>query len=132
LAVDLRAIARLKPWYACICRRCWIHKSTERERKGLNTRVEKFDLEHAIRDRARLSDQLIETLFSCRADAFFVNVAAVSCAGRLPIEEHAEPHGRTSRGRSHDQVQIAGVKTVRDPATASVQQGCLGLDGPFA
>jgi hypothetical protein len=46
----------------------------EGERKNLHPRTEKLDLELAIGDGFRLSDQLIQTLFGHRASALFVNV----------------------------------------------------------
>jgi hypothetical protein len=61
--------------------------SAERERKNLHARTEKLDLELAIGDGFRLSDQLIETLFAHRAVALLVNVNAVSRARRLSIDQ---------------------------------------------
>src|SRR5207248_9205087 len=84
------------------------------ERKGLQACIEKRDLELAISNVPRLSDQLIQPLVGHRAVALVVNVTSVGIARRLSIEEHAKAHGRSSRCRSHDQMQIAGVKAVRD------------------
>jgi hypothetical protein len=54
--------------------------SAERECENLHTRTEKLDLELAIRDGFRLSDQLVQALFGRRADALFVNVSSFATA----------------------------------------------------
>src|SRR5947207_9373084 len=99
--------------------------SAEGERKRLHARIEKLDLELAIGNVPRLPDQLIQPLFSSRAVALLVNVNAVSRARRLSIDEHAESHGRSSRWRPHDQMQIAGMKAVRDASVGRVQRNDL-------
>src|SRR6266545_4716749 len=103
----------------------------EGERIGLHAPIEKLDLEQSISDGVRLSDQLIQPLFGHRAVALLVNVKSVSSAWRLSIDEHAKPHRRSSRCRSHHQMQIAGVKAVRDPPVGRVQQRGLPLYRPI-
>src|SRR5262245_1935793 len=100
-------------------------KSAERERKSLYARIEKLDLELSISDVVRLSDQLVQPLFGNRAVALVVNVNSVSSARRLSIDEHAKAHGSSWRCRSHDKMQIAGVKAVHDPPVGLVQQSGL-------
>src|SRR6516164_9703706 len=89
-------------------------RSAERERKSLNVRIEKLDLKLPIGDRFRLADQLIKALPGGAAVALLVNIASVSRARRLPIDQHAKSHGCSGNCRSHDQVQIAGMKAVGD------------------
>src|SRR5215216_424125 len=89
--------------------------SAEREDKSFHAWVEELDLELSISDGLRLSDQLIQPLFANRAVSLLVNVDSMSSARRLPIDEHAKSHGSSSRCGSHDEMQIAGVKAVRDP-----------------
>ncbi|HEX6557065.1 MAG TPA: hypothetical protein VF026_30155 [Ktedonobacteraceae bacterium] len=96
--------------------------SAEGEHKRLHACIEKLDLELAISNVPRLPDQLIQPLVGHRAVALLVNVTAVSCAWGLSIEEHAKAHGRSSRCRPHDQMQIAGVKAVRDAPVGLVQR----------
>jgi hypothetical protein len=48
--------------------------SAERQRKPLDARTEKLDLELSISERPRLSDQLIQPLFGNRAVTMPVNV----------------------------------------------------------
>ena len=52
--------------------------SAEREGERLHASIEELDLELAIDDRLRLSDQLIQPLFDDRAVAALVHVDAVS------------------------------------------------------
>src|SRR5215208_6648913 len=88
--------------------------SAERERESLHARTKKLDFELAICDRLLLPDQLVHPLFGHRAVARFIDVNAVSSARRLSIDQHAEFHGRSRRRRPHDEMKVAGVKTVRD------------------
>src|SRR6267142_2699771 len=111
--------------------------SAKRERKNLHARTEKLDLELAIGDGFRLSDQLVQTLFGHRALALFVNVNSVSRAWRLSIDQHAKSHRRSwrcraQRCRAHDEMKIAGVKTIRDAAIGLVQHRGILLHRPIA
>src|SRR5262249_29009722 len=69
--------------------------------------------------------------FTHRSIAFVIDVDAVSRTRSLPVDGHPKLHGPPLRGWSQDQVEIARVKTVGDPATAGIQHGGLRLDGPF-
>jgi hypothetical protein len=89
--------------------------STESERKSLYARIEKLDLELAISDGLRLSDQLIQPLLRNCAVTLVVYVNSVGSPRRLSIDAHTKTHGSSSRRRSHDEMKIAGVKTARDP-----------------
>ena len=95
--------------------------SAEGEHKRLHACIEKLDLELPISNVPWLPDQLIQPLVGHRAVALLVNVTAVSSARCLSIEEHAKAHGRSPRCRPHDQMQIAGVKAVRDAPVGLVQ-----------
>src|SRR5258708_30747069 len=105
--------------------------SAECERKSPHARIEKLDLELAISNGLRLSDQLIEPLLGHRAVALVVNVDSVSSARRLSIDEHAKAHGSSSRCRSHDQMKIAGVKAIHDAPVGFVQHRGLSLHRPI-
>src|SRR5437870_2641559 len=113
---------------------CAVHdsstRSAERERKSLHARIEELDLELSVSDGVRLSDQLIEPLFANRAVALVVDVDSVSSAWRLSIDEHAKSHGSSSYRRSHDEMKVAGVKTVRDPPAGLVQHDSVFLHRP--
>ena len=98
-------------------------ESSECEREGLNTRIEKLDLELAIGDRPLLPDQLIQTLLAHRALALRVDVDAVRATRRLAVDAHAEPHGRPFRHRSQNHVEIAGVEGVKEAVRAGMGIG---------
>ena len=108
------------------------HRSAEREREGLHTRIEELNLEQSIGDGLRLSDQLIKPLLGDRAVPLVVHVDAMSSAGWLSIDEHAKAHGTTWSCRSHHKMQIAGVETIRDPPAGLVQSSGPLLHGPVA
>jgi hypothetical protein len=116
--------------------RGWVNSlcdgSAERESKSLNTRIEKLDFELSISNGLRLPDQLIQPLFGNSAVALVVNVDAVSGARWFPIDEHAKAHGSSQRCRSHDEMQVTGVKPVCDPTVGLVQHGGLFADRPVA
>src|SRR5260370_9985322 len=103
----------------------------ERERKRFHARIEKLDLELAIGDGFRLSDQLIQPLFGNRAVALVVHVDAVGSARRPSVDKHAKAHERSSRRRPHHEMEIAGVKAARDAPTGLVQDSGLFLHGPI-
>src|SRR5215207_4756731 len=94
-------------------------ESAEGEAISLHPRIEKLDLKLSISDGLGLSDQLVQPLFADRAVALFVNVAPVSGARRLSIDEHAKRHRQTSLGRSHHEVHVARMEADRNPS------GCL-------
>src|SRR5215218_6010741 len=102
----------------------------EGERVSLNARVEEGDLEGTLGHQAGLADELVQAWFGDRAVALVVDVGPVGGARRLPLDAHAEPHGRPWRGRSHDQVQVPGLDAVDDLPTCLVQHRGLLLDRP--
>src|SRR2546425_7435959 len=75
---------------------------------------------------------LIEPLFGSRAVALVVDFNPVSGAWRLPIDKHAKSHGSSSYRRSHDEMKVAGMKTVRDPPAGPVQHDGVFLHRPVA
>src|SRR5262245_8400390 len=105
--------------------------SAKRECKGLYAGIEELDFELPIADGHRLADELIESLLGNCADALVVDVDPVSRTRRLPIHEHAKPHRGTWLCRSPNEMQIAGLKPVRDASTGLVQHGGLSLDRPL-
>src|SRR5579884_227163 len=127
------ALSNLYSWYhTCLSSSSLCSRgSAERERESLHACIEKLDLELAIRNMPRLADQLIEPRVGQRAVALLVNVNSMSRPRRLSIEEHAKSHGRSSRCRSHDQMEIAGVKAVRDAPVGRVQHRGPSLHRPL-
>src|SRR5437016_2947861 len=111
--------------------RAW-RASSERKDISLHARIEKLDFEHSIGNRLGLPDELVEPLFGGRAVALLVDVSSVSIPRRAPIEEHAETYRRSARWRSHDQMQIARVKTVGDAPVSLVECYSAGAHSPIA
>jgi hypothetical protein len=72
--------------------------------------AEERDLEGTVGDGAGLADELVQPLSGHRSVALVVNIGPVGRARRLPVEEHAEPHGRARYCRPHDHVEVAGVE----------------------
>src|SRR5262245_47873220 len=108
-----------------------IGRSAEREGKGFNAGIEELDLEQSLGYGLRLPDQLIQPLFGNRTLALIVDVDAVGSAWRLAINEHAKPDRAARRRRSHDEMQITGVKAVRHAAVGLVQRASLPPDRPL-
>src|SRR2546429_3094684 len=104
----------------------------ERESKSRHARIEKLDFELPIGDGLELSDQLIQPLFAGRAVALVVDVYAVSSTRGPPVDKHAKARGCSWRYRSHDEMEIAGVKAVRDPPVGLVEHRGLFPDRPVA
>jgi hypothetical protein len=110
-------------------RRC---RSAERKVKSLRARIEKLDVELSIRDRARLSDELVKPLFDNRAVARAVDIKSVSAARWLSIDPHAKSHGGSSRWRPHDKIEVACVEAERNSPSGLIQRDGLLADGPIA
>jgi hypothetical protein len=90
----------------------------EGEGIGLGAGVGEGDLEGALDDGPVLPGELVQPLFGERAGAVLVQVGSVVRAGRLPVEEDPEPGGRSRRGRSHDQIEVARSEPAGDPPAA--------------
>jgi hypothetical protein len=69
--------------------------SAERERNGFHARVEKLDLELALGDGPRLSDQLVQPPFGHRAAAPVANVDPASSSRQSSVDQHTQPPGGT-------------------------------------
>jgi hypothetical protein len=78
-----------------------------------------------------LPNQLDTGVAPDRAVTVFVYITSRACARRLSVDEHSKRYGSLPRGRSHDEVEIARMKPVRDPPAGSVQHGSLCLHRPF-
>src|SRR2546426_4014155 len=107
-----------------------VGRSAERERKSFHAGTEKLDLELPIGDGSRLSDQLIQPLFGHCAVALLVNINPVSRAWRLSIDQHTKSYGSPWSGRTHHEMQIAGMKAIRDDSIRLVQCGGLLVHRP--
>jgi hypothetical protein len=102
--------------------------SAERESVGLNARIEKFDFERAVGDRAVLPDELIQTLLVDDTLAVGVSVGAVirirrgvagCCAGTASGHAAADPATTLMKSRR----RIAFTKAGTTPNRTQLQQG---------
>ena len=66
--------------------------SAEGEHEDLHARIEKLDLELAVGDGSRLSNQLIHPGLGDGPVALLVHIDAVRGTGRLSVDEHPEAH----------------------------------------
>ena len=107
------------------------HESAEGEVISLRARIEKLDLELAIHDRVRLSNELVKPWFDYRAVALAINVGSVSVARRLSIDRYAKSHGSSSRCRPHHEIEITRVEAVRDSPGGLIQRDGLFADSQF-
>lgn len=78
-----------------------------------------------------MSDELIQALLCDAADALIVDVNAMGRAGLLSIDQHPKSRRCSRHCQSHDEVQIAGVKTVDDASIGCVQYCGLFFDSPI-
>src|SRR2546428_4188980 len=101
---------RLLLSFCCGCARTDLRQLAEGERVGLDTGSKERDLERAVGDRPPLANQLVQPLLGQRPVTLFVDVNAVRAAGRFSLDEHGERHGRASRRRSHDEMDVSGVE----------------------
>src|SRR4051812_47841459 len=102
----------------------------ERERKGLRTRVQEFNLELSFGDRACLAYQLVQPPAGECADAVAIHVGAVGGTRRGAIDAHAIPDSAVSHRLTHDEMQIARLETADDTAAGAVQHNRFPLDRP--
>ena len=105
--------------------------SAEGEHVCLDTGCEEGDLERAVCDGSRLAYQLIEALLGDDSAAVVVGVESMSVAGRFTIDEYVERHGSTSRTRSHDEVDVAGVEAKEDSPTSAVEYARPTFESPI-
>src|SRR5690242_21811986 len=110
----------------------WGPLLTEREAQRRGAGVEELDLERAVGDLPRLTDQLVQPRLRNRAVAFGVDVEAVRLARCRAAEPDAEPCGRAGRGRRQDEVQVACVEAVADAAARLVAHGVLPPERPVS
>src|SRR5262249_59182164 len=113
--LDLHMVYLMRPAARTGPGRAWSKQAlAERERKDLDARTGKLDLDLAIDDGFGLPDQLVQALLRHRAVALLVDIGAVRRAGRLPVDQNAKSHRRARCGRAHDEMEIAGVGKIHD------------------
>ena len=80
---------------------------SECERIDLDTGIEERDLERALTHVTPLPDERVEARFDDQAIALLVHVDPVIGAGGPLVDQYSEPDGCHSRGRRHDEMQVA-------------------------
>lgn len=106
--------------------------SAERKRVGLNARVEKLDLEGAIRNRTVLPNELIQALLTDDTAAVGISVGAVIRTRGGAINGHTEAYRFTVRCGTKNEMHISSVKSIDDPAALFVESGVFSADRPVA
>jgi hypothetical protein len=95
-------------------------QSAESEVEGFGAGVEKLDLELAIGDLSCLPDELVEPLFDNDAVSLIVDVCAVCRRWWMSIEKYSKANRLPLNRRTHDQIEIPGMKLVRDSTVALI------------
>src|SRR5438132_1894764 len=103
----------------------------ERKAVCFSPSVEEFDLEGSILNAAPLADQLVEPLIIRSSLPLAVNVASVGCANSLAVDKDAKPHRSGTFWRSHDEVEVAGMKAKGDTTVRLAQNRCPPRDSPI-
>src|ERR1051325_5288891 len=106
--------------------------STKSEGERLDACVKKLNLEFSIHDRRRLPDQLVHSRYADCAIPQSVYVTSVGSGDRLSVDEYAEAHRIAVAGWSHNQMQITGMKSIRDAPGRLIEHDCSLLHCPIA
>jgi hypothetical protein len=106
--------------------------STERKRVGANSRIQELNCERAVPYRAFLSGKLIKTGAINDALTLRISVGAVIDARWLSVNGHAKSDRFVVRAGTQDEMQIAGVKSIHNTATFSIEDCILTTDRPIA
>ena len=103
---------------------------TKREVKGVNTRIEEFDLEGSVYDWTFLPYELIEPGLPNFAGAVRGSVNAAIFAGSSAVQSDDKAYGPGVLRRSQHQVQVAAVKPEHNLSRRCLEHGALGIDVP--
>jgi hypothetical protein len=106
--------------------------SAERESVGLNSRIQELNCERAVTYRIVLSDKLVQTLAVDDALTVRISIHAVIRARRISINGDTKSYRFAVRAGTEDEMQIARVKPIHNPATHSIEDRILTSDRPIA
>jgi hypothetical protein len=106
--------------------------STKRKGVGVNTGIEKFDLEGVVRDGAALAHELIEAMLGDDAGTIRRRIDAVAIAGQSAVDSHTETHRLAVTVRPEHQMKVARVEAIDDASTCSIENRVLAVDRPIA
>ena len=93
-------------------------RSAEGEGVDPDARVQEGDLERAVVDRVGLADELVQPRSGGRAVSPVVHVDPASGTWWSSVEADPKSDGVPAGDRRHDEVHVAGVEAVGDPAPA--------------
>jgi len=110
----------------------WPRESAERKVISLSARIDKLDLEPAIHDRVRLSNELVKPWFDYRAVALEIGISTVSGVRRLSIDRYAKSQGSSSRCWPHHEIEITRMEAERNSPSGLIQRNDLFSDRPIA
>ena len=109
----------------------WSQKSlTKREIKGVDARIEEFDLDGSVYDGTFLPDELVEAGLANFAGAIRGSVNAAIFAGSGAIQSYDKACWLAVLPRSQHQVQISAVEPKYDLSRHYLEYGALGIDVP--
>src|SRR5262245_47538949 len=95
--------------------------SSECKRKRLHAGIQELDLEPPVLDRPLLPYQLMQPLVRDGSVPRLVHITAAVGARRLPVDCDPEPHTGPFLRWAHDQMKIARMELIHDPAVGCVQ-----------
>src|SRR5882762_6499372 len=95
--------------------------------KGVNARIEEFDLEGSVYNWTFLPDELIEPGLPNFAGAVRGSVNAAIFAGSGAVQCHFEADGLTVLRRSYHQMQVAAVEPEHDLSRHCLEYCALGI-----
>ena len=98
----------------------------------MNARIQELNCERTVTYHIVLSDKLVQTLAVDNALTVCIGVGAVIRAGRIAVNSHAKSYRFAVRSGTQDEMQIAGVKPIDNPATYSIEDRILTPDRPIA
>src|SRR5947207_14845187 len=83
------------------------------EAEDFGAAVEELDLKPPVRDRSRLTDQLIHPLLHNRDIPIGVDISSMGRRGALSVEGHTKRHGRALSHRPLHEVHVGRLELVR-------------------
>lgn len=104
--------------------------SAEGETVGACTGIQKFDAEGPVPDRTPLPHELVEAWLLDPTHTFAIDVGAVIGAQRFTIYGDTKANGLLPAGPSRNQMNIARMEPVNDPAAWGIQCDEPPLHGP--
>src|SRR5690348_7685395 len=103
---------------------------SKRERKGLDARIEEFNLEGRVPDCPLLPDELIHSRLANLTRAVRVGIGSMTFARLNSVQLQSKPNGCPVLCRAQNHVEIAAVKPEHDLAGRRFEPAALASDLP--